>query len=68
LEETGDEDDVEKIGLLYNLFKKWYSANYGSKAPPKKELVSYIIGKKTYTIVNDTITGVRANLDQNDDD
>lgn len=68
LEETGDEDDVEKIGFLYDLFKKWYSANYGAKAPPKKELVSYIIGKKTYTIVNDTITGVRTkHLDQNDD-
>jgi P4 family phage/plasmid primase-like protien len=67
---TGDEEDSEKITVLYEMFKKFYSNDYNGKAPLKKELVEYISKRREFKIIGDTVVGVRAkygNVMQDDD-
>lgn len=44
---TKDPDDYIPFGHLYEVFKKWYDQSYSSKnIPPKKELFSFLKGRK----------------------
>jgi len=65
--ETGCFDDSERIQFFFELFKKWYSANYSAKPPPKKEMVEYLKNKKTVKVVGDIIYGVKAKDIHGDD-
>jgi hypothetical protein len=43
---TNKDEDVESIQFVYDTFSAWYQSSYGSKSPPKKNLVEYLTKNK----------------------
>lgn len=58
IEITNDKKDRLGILNLYTHFKEWYQSSYGEKAPPKRELKTYL-EKKFGTMKSNGFTGLR---------
>lgn len=55
---TNDEEDCETIKGMYELFKEWYTSSRGEKAPPRKDMVTYL-KKNKYKMDKVNVYGVK---------
>jgi P4 family phage/plasmid primase-like protien len=66
---TGDNNDSERISLLFTQFNSWHRDNYnqGTKCA-RKDLEEYLVDKRNLKIEKGVVYGIRGAWDKIDDD